>query len=276
MSRHKLVANEISKALFNVRSYPMPKKKSGKVTKKRQTADNIKIPVNKIEYLVKEHAPENWKTELSLDKLYSLLESGKEIEMIVLACDIRRSTFLMKEAVNFKGFAETIGQFVGEASVLLRGSRGWFDKFTGDGFLAYWIIDERDMGSYISELFNTCHKIIDGFRKNGVKFFRKNSKNFPEGIGVSLGIDGGPASIVTIAGALTIVGSPVVGAVRMVSAVHKPYETLANVYIGEALYEKREELLENNVEITKEFRPTKEYPSPSGQEVYPIRFLLLE
>lgn len=69
-----------------------------------------------------------------------------------------------------------------------------------------------------------------------------------------------------IGGELTVVGSPVVGAVRMVTAAETPREIIANVFLGERLREEQDGVYEQlDVTMTREYRPTKEYPR--GQEV---------
>ena len=70
---------------------------------------------------------------------------------------------------------------------------------------------------------------------------------------------------------LTIVGPPVVGAVRMVTAASRPKEIVANVYLGEHLSEHQDGVYQAlGVTATREYRPTKEYPK--GQEVYALTF----
>ena len=59
--------------------------------------------------------------------------------MFVMAADIRESTTLMKEAIRFERFASVMDRFVSLVRLGIRKGR-WFDKFTGDGFLAYWIV----------------------------------------------------------------------------------------------------------------------------------------
>ena len=86
-----------------------------------------------------------------------------------------------------------------------------------------------------------------------------------------MGLDAGPGYLVKIADELTVVGSPVVGAVRMVTAAALPQEIVANVYLGERLHAGQDGVYEAlGVTVTREFRPTKEYPR--GQEVYALTF----
>ena len=91
------------------------------------------------------------------------------------------------------------------------------------------------------------------------------------GVGLSMGLDAGPGYLVQIAGDLTVVGPPVVGAVRMVTAAVHPKEIIANVYLGEHLHEEQEGVYQAlGVTASREYRPTKEYPK--GQEVYSLTF----
>jgi hypothetical protein len=73
---------------------------------------------------------------------------GEPIQMFVMAADIRESTNLMKEAVRFERFALVMDKFVTSVRHGIRGSGGWFDKFTGDGFLAYWIVQTASAEEY--------------------------------------------------------------------------------------------------------------------------------
>jgi hypothetical protein len=57
----------------------------------------------------------------------------------------------------------------------------------------------------------------------------------------------------------------------MVTAAATPKEIVANVYLGERLREGQDGVYEAlGVRVSREFRPTKEYPR--GQEVYALTF----
>ncbi len=112
--------------------------------------------------------------------------------------------------------------------------------------------------------------LIYTFKENGMDIFRTNCRSFPAGVGLSLGVDMGDAFMVTIAGDLTIVGPPVIGAVRMVDAAEQAWETVCNVSLEDALIEDRSNLLSQyQLRIHLEYRKTKEN---ENQEVYPIVF----
>ena len=228
--------------------------------------------------LLKPHAPPDWEQRFRKTDLLDSVIDGEPIQMFVMAADIRESTTLMKEAVRFERFAQVMDKFVTSVRRGIRRSGGWFDKFTGDGFLAYWIVQPAPPDEYeerfvqtTGDVAHTAHILIDLFHRRVLEDFRSNSRNLSAGVGLSMGLDAGPGYLVKIADELTIVGSPVVGAVRMVTAAALPQEIVANVYLGERLRDEQEGVYEAlGVTVSRELRPTKEYPK--GQEVYSLTF----
>jgi class 3 adenylate cyclase len=211
--------------------------------------------------------------------LLDAVSEGEPIQMFVMAADIRNSTLLMKEAVKFERFAFIMDKFVTAVRRGIRKSGGWFDKFTGDGFLAYWIVQSGSEDAYHEQfveaagnLTHTAHTLVDFFHRLVLEDFRRNSRNLPEGVGLSMGLDAGPGYLVQIAGELTVVGPPVVGAVRMATAAELPGEIIANVFLGERLRDEQDGVYQAlGVSVAREYRPTKEYPK--GQEVYALTFV---
>ncbi len=228
--------------------------------------------------LLKPHAPPDWEHRFRKDELLDAVIDGEPIQMFVMAADIRESTTLMKEAVRFERFALVMDKFVTSVRRGIRGSGGWFDKFTGDGFLAYWIVQSGSPSEYeerfvqtAGDVAHTANTLVDLFHRRVLEDFRSNSRNLSAGVGLSMGLDAGPGLLVKIADELTVVGSPIVGAVRMVTAASLPWEIVSNVYLGERLREGQEGVYQAlGVTATREFRPTKEYPR--GQEVYVLTF----
>jgi class 3 adenylate cyclase len=228
--------------------------------------------------LLEAHAPPDWEQRFKKEELLDAIVAGEPIQMFVMAADIRESTMLMKEAVKFEQFAFVMDRFVSSVRQGITRSGGWFDKFTGDGFLAYWIVQSSSKAEFDEQfvqaagnITHTAYLLVDLFHKRVLEDFRANSRNLSGGVGLSMGLDAGPGHLVQIAGELTIVGPPVVGAVRMVTAAASPKEIIANVYLGEHLHEEEEGVYEAlGVRATREYRPTKEYPK--GQEVYSLTF----
>lgn len=240
--------------------------------------ESVRLDRGRIEGLLETHAPADWEQRFDVDRLLDVIIAGEPVQMFVMAADIRESTMLMKEAVKFEQFAFVMDRFVSSVRQGITKSGGWFDKFTGDGFLAYWIVQSSSKEEFdehfvqaAGNMTHTAHSLVDLFHKRVLEDFRANSRNLSGGVGLSMGLDAGPGHLVQIAGELTIVGPPVVGAVRMVTAATSPKEIIANVYLGEHLHEEEKGAYEAlGVRASREYRPTKEYPK--GQEVYSLTF----
>jgi class 3 adenylate cyclase len=228
--------------------------------------------------LLESHAPPDWEERFRKEELLDAIIDHEPIQMFVMAADIRESTMLMKEAVRFELFARTMDKFVSAVRGGIGTPGGWFDKFTGDGFLAYWIVQSTPEKEYqrrfveaAGNLAHTAHELVDLFHRRVLEDFRRNSRNLSQGVGLSMGLDAGPGYLVEIAGELTLVGPPVVGAVRMVTAAATPQEIVANVHLGEHLHGEQSGIYDAlGMTATRETRPTKEYPK--GQEVYALTF----
>jgi len=240
--------------------------------------EEVRLDRGRIVELLEAHAPADWQQRFDVDQLLDSVIEGEPIQMFVMAADIRESTMLMKEAVKFEQFAYVMDKFVSSVRQGITRSGGWFDKFTGDGFLAYWVVqssskeefDERFVEA-AGNMTHTAYSLVELFHKRVLEDFRANSRNLSGGVGLSMGLDAGPGHLVQIAGELTIVGPPVVGAVRMVNAAANAREIVANVYLGEHLHEQQDGVYRAlGVKATREYRPTKEYPK--GQEVYSLTF----
>lgn len=217
--------------------------------------------------IVRQHAPGSWMKTLGEEALTDLLKTGRPVPMVVLCADIRRSTSLMKESVDPRQFATELTGFVGDARRGIRQHYGWFDKFTGDGFLAYWICDSEPWSAHVPRVIGACLSLIDVLNTR-IDRLRPYLQNLPSGVGLSCGIDMGPTSLAMVAGDLTILGPPVVGAVRMANAARSPGEILANVAFGSALLRADTKgAICKAIDIRRESRPTKEY---DNQEVYAI------
>jgi class 3 adenylate cyclase len=232
----------------------------------------------RIARLLKAHAPADWQERFREGELLDAVLDGRPTQMFVMAADIRESTMLMKEVVKFEIFARVMDKFVTAVRKGIRQQGGWFDRFTGDGFLAYWIVQSGSRDEYQARFVEaagnvafTANSLIELFHQRVLEDFRRNSRNLSAGVGLSMGLDAGPGYLVRIAGELTVVGPPVVGAVRMVAAASEPQEIVANVYLGEHLHDEQDGIYAAlGMTATRESRPTKEYPK--GQEVYALTF----
>lgn len=206
---------------------------------------------------------------------------------VILSADIRGSTFLMKESEDLAEYARVMTSFIKSAKRIVGRYGGWFDKFMGDGFLAYWPADlyyiDRDTDTRDPEnavalhLVTAAHLNMSRTRRSGTspfpdavpmppaaedsnacalyglaaglatadllirafenehkRAFRRNSRNFRAGTGLSIGLDVGTVQLVQIGDEISVVGHPVVGAVRMTSQAAAS-EIIGNASVGELL-----------------------------------------
>lgn len=134
----------------------------------------------------------------------------------VLAADIRRSTELMLKARSPKLFAEFISTLAAELRKAVIDNFGIFDKFTGDGVLAYFPVfysgDDASLNCVAAAV--ECHRRFAAVYKAHRRCFVSVLKE----TGLGIGIDFGEVHFQHVAGELVIVGTPVVYACRMAAA----------------------------------------------------------
>ncbi len=153
-----------------------------------------------------------------------------ECDTFVMSVDIRRSTELMSKARSPEQFARFMTTLCNDLEDVVKDCFGVFDKFTGDGILAFFpdFFSGADSGYYAIKAANLCHKQF----QLRYKEFRSSFKSVLTDVGLGIGIDYGQAHLVQIAGGLTVVGSPVVYACRMSGA---PADS---TYLNQPGYEK--------------------------------------
>ncbi|MGH7550436.1 MAG: hypothetical protein ACREK3_06730 [Gemmatimonadota bacterium] len=223
------------------------------------------------------HAPPGpgWLSSRDGRRVRRSIREAKSLDLLILAADIRRSTILMKETVDAYKYASILGDFIEKARQEIWQHGGLFDKFTGDGLLAFWTYAPSGRDAVIRKALNATQDILVLFHDVTLPQFLRESSAFPGGLGISVGLDIGSATLVSMADQLTVVGPPVVGAVRMVNTGDSPWETVANVHLGAHL----ETLVARGdlrgVTVTSDWRTTKEYEE---QLAYVVEFtdLVLE
>ena len=131
----------------------------------------------------------------------------------VLAIDIRRSTELMLKARTPELFAKFMTMLCNDLEVIIKQHFGVFDKFTGDGILAFFpeFFTGPDAG---------YHAIIaaDEARTVFAQRYKQNRSSFTtvlNDVQLVTGIDYGAVHLVRVADGLTVVGTPVVYACRL-------------------------------------------------------------
>lgn len=214
------------------------------------------------------HGPKN--TDKTPQWLEGVVRSGSPLNMVVVAADVRSSTRAMDEAIDMLEFAKSLSSVCDLASTHVRGRGGWFDRFTGDGFLAYWMVDGNDYVPALDAALSFTRLYQSFFRTVVLPEVRKNTRNFPSGFGLSFGIDAGPAYLVEVARDLTILGRAVVGAVRMVGCASRPFQTIVNVFPAVQLIGNKNKNVPHDWRLRQIRRSTKEFPAPDSQDVYKL------
>lgn len=158
----------------------------------------------------------------------------KERIAFVMSVDIRRSTELMLKARSPEAFAQFITSLCAALSKVITDSYGVFDKFTGDGVLAFFpdFYSGEDAAYHVINVADACHATFDEHYKQNRKLFTTVLTD----IGLGIGIDYGSVHLVQVAGGLTVVGVPVVYACRLSCA--PPGTTLANQPAYEVISER--------------------------------------
>lgn len=151
----------------------------------------------------------------SSDLTKDFLESPT-CKSFVMSIDIRRSTELMLKANSPQEFANFISGLCLDLSVIVKDNYGVYDKFTGDGILAFFpeFFSGKDAGYYVLKAASQCHKAFESHYNKSRGSFNSVLKD----VGLGIGIDFGETHLVQVLGGLTVVGAPVVYACRMGSA----------------------------------------------------------
>jgi class 3 adenylate cyclase len=131
----------------------------------------------------------------------------------VMSVDIRRSTDLMLKARTPEQFATFIRVLCSRLTAVVFDSFGVFDKFTGDGVLAFFpdFYSGGDAGYHALAAAERFHAVFD----THYRVHRNAFVSVLKDIGLGIGIDYGKLHLVQVAGALTVVGAPVVYACRL-------------------------------------------------------------
>ncbi|MDZ4289486.1 MAG: hypothetical protein U0984_16090 [Prosthecobacter sp.] len=145
-----------------------------------------------------------------------------ECKAFVMAVDIRRSTELMLRAHSTAHFSRFVTSLCEEIEMITKESFGIFDKFTGDGTLAYFpdFYSGSDAGYHVMQAAQRCHEIFAALYKEHHSSFTPVLGN----VGLGVGVDYGMVQMVRLAHGLTIVGGPVVYACRLAGGpAHRTY-----------------------------------------------------
>ncbi len=158
----------------------------------------------------------------------SFFES-KECRAFVISVDIRRSTELMLKARSATQFSEFITELCERFDEIIKGNHGVFDKFTGDGILAFFpdFFSGPDAGYHALLAAQQCQEAF----KSIYKSYRTSFSTVINDVGLGIGVDYGLVNLLKMGGGLTVVGGPVVYACRLGGA------PAGHIYLNQPAFE---------------------------------------
>lgn len=234
----------------------------------RPAAGNLPISAG-LEAVIARHAPRGGERPILSDEAARALdrEGSTPVRAVVAVGDLRMSGLLLRESVSPSLYARFLVGFTEAVRGLATDLGAWFDKFTGDGFVVFWLYGENEhLPLTTVPLF--CRSVLPSSEVL-VANLKRTSRNFPVGVGLALGLDSGPCELVRVGEAITLVGSPIVGATRMVAGA-RAGEALVNIALGTSLEADLDRLRAAGVEFERTVVRTKEFPE--GQEAFRMEF----
>lgn len=161
-----------------------------------------------------------WKDHLPQPALHrdpdQLVRAASTSPTIVVVGDIRRSQDLMTYSPEPEDFSRRMVDFIGTTRQLIEEHDGFFDKFTGDGFLAYFnkaICREDHLECFLSFVREELAFCSEHF----AEWSRKVRKLPDADVGLAIGADLGSVGFHDLDHHLVAVGDTIVWASRMAS-----------------------------------------------------------
>ncbi|MCR9117250.1 MAG: hypothetical protein NXI22_09935 [bacterium] len=150
---------------------------------------------------------------LADSKLLDAFNDNEKREAYIVSIDLRRSTELMLKARTPEHFAKFITVLAKALKEIIVINLGVFDKFTGDGVLAFFptFYSGESAGLRVIEAAGECHKFFEQHYRDCRDCFQSVLKD----VGLGIGIDRGEVNLVQMESELTVVGAPVVYACRL-------------------------------------------------------------
>lgn len=247
--------NKIQKELFETQ------KEFERVKASKKEAEAV---IKKWQQLAEDFERKNWLLHISSricseasqrlfddEKFRNLFIDWKECKTVVVSIDIRRSTELMLKARTPQLFAKFITELSQKLSEVIIRNYGIFDKFTGDGILAFFpdFYSWEDAIGFAINAAKECHQVFTQHYNNCRSCFNV----FIKSVGLWIGIDYGTVTLVNNNHSLTVVWVPVVYACRM--SWTEAWNTILNQparELAEDLYKKDVTIKETEIIIKHE------------------------
>lgn len=181
-----------------------------------------------------------------------IMEKASRSTSIVVVGDIRRSQDLMTYAVDDQDFSTRMVEFISTTRIVLDKHGGFFDKFTGDGFIGYFneSICEMYGSNYVDSFIGFVREFTtfsNAHFREWVRFVRKIPA---QTVGLAVGADLGRVSFQSLNFHVVAVSESIVWASRMASAA-RAEEVLVNNLLYQALRQRTDLMFESREAGTK-------------------------
>jgi CheY-like chemotaxis protein/class 3 adenylate cyclase len=181
-----------------------------------------------------------------------VMEKACRSTTIIVVGDIRRSQDLMTYAMDEQDFSQRMVQFISTTRSVLDRHGGFFDKFTGDGFIGYFNESICDLYglNYVDSFIGFIREFTafsGSHFHEWVKFVRKIPS---QAVGLAVGADLGHVSFQSLNYHVVAVGESIVWASRMASAA-KAEEVLVNNLLYQTLCRRNDLVFERREASTK-------------------------
>jgi len=186
------------------------------------------------------------------ENLQELMERACGSATIIVVGDIRRSQDLMTYALNEQDFSRRMVEFISQTRAVLDRHGGFFDKFTGDGFLVYFneAICESYGMNYLESFLGFVREFT-AFSSNHFREWIKFVRKIPgQAVGLAVGADLGRVSFQSLDYHVVAVSQSIVWASRMASAA-KAEEVLMNNLLYQALRQREDLAFDGREASTK-------------------------
>lgn len=150
----------------------------------------------------------------------SYIRNMSQYRSLVIVADIRRSQDLMTYGKDPGEYSERIVKFIEETRNILKRNCGIYDRFTGDGFIAYFseYMCKQQGKDFYEMMLNSCREIL-AFSEPFFAEWTSTLRKLPDTeIGLAIGVDDGIVSYRDINNQLFAIGDACVWATRMNSA----------------------------------------------------------
>ena len=154
-----------------------------------------------------------------VDDQDQLVKRASESPTVVCVGDIRKSQDLMTYSDEPEDFSQRMVTFITTTRELIEKHNGFFDKFTGDGFLAYFNETVcRAAGMDYLDCFLSFLKDIRSFCAAHFREWARAIRKLPDlNLGLAIGADHGVVKYHDLDNHLVAVGEAIVWATRMTS-----------------------------------------------------------